>query len=159
VRLDQHHAGQVGGEELHRSADDSPAEVVKCPASGCLMKGSRHGGRPTMLPAFLLGLLVAHSTIADTSPAGSVVVVEGLQPIKWEAPAYPNEARRAGLSGEVVLRCSIGNKGKVSSLKILSGVSPLYEAAIYKVLEWQFDPAVTKGRTSPEATVTMRFQE
>jgi protein TonB len=111
-----------------------------------------------MLPELLLILPLVGSPVGAIAPSGSVVAIKGLQPTKWEAAVYPEEARRAGLSGEVVLECSIDEKGKVTAMKILTGVSPLYEAAIFAVMEWRFDPPDRKGHaTSSGTTVTLRF--
>jgi len=111
-----------------------------------------------MLPALLLNLALAQSPAADTHPSERLVVVQPPQRIKWVAAVYPDEARRAGLAGEVVLDCSIDAKGKVTSLKVRSGVSPLYEAAIYAVMEWEFTPARHRGKPIRfETTETIGF--
>jgi TonB family protein len=111
-----------------------------------------------MLPALLLNLALAQSPAADTHPSERLVVVQPPQRIKWVAAVYPDEARRAGLAGEVVLDCSIDAKGKVTSLKVRRGVSPLYEAAIYAVMEWEFTPALHRGKPIRfETTETIGF--
>ncbi len=111
-----------------------------------------------MLAALLLNLALVQSLAADVNSSEGVVDVKGPPRIKSVAAVYPEEARLAGLAGEVVLECAIGDKGKVTSLKILSGVSPLYEAAIDAVMEWQFERAVRGGKpASSKATVTVRF--
>jgi len=111
-----------------------------------------------MLPALLI-LALAQSPAAETNPGDHGEGFKGPRQVKSLTAVYPEEARRAGLSGEVVLEGSIDNKGKVTALKIQSGVSPLYEAAIFAVMEWQFDPAMRKGKpVSSEVTLTVRFE-
>jgi protein TonB len=111
-----------------------------------------------MLLALLLNLALFQSPAAEGNSSGSVVPVKGPQRVKSVAAVYPEEARRAGLSGDVVLECEIDAQGKVNSLKLLSGVSPLYEAAIDAVMEWEFEPAILRGQPiSSATTVTVRY--
>ena len=63
--------------------------------------------------------------------------------IKSERPDYPQEARKAGSEGTVVLRITVGTGGDVENVKIQesSGFSELDESAAQSVKTWQFDPA------------------
>ena len=63
--------------------------------------------------------------------------------IKSERPDYPQEARKAGSEGTVVLRITVGTGGDVENVKIQesSGFPELDESAAQSVKTWQFDPA------------------
>ena len=63
--------------------------------------------------------------------------------IKSERPDYPQEARKAGWEGTVVLRITIGTGGDVENVTIQesSGFPELDESAAQSVKTWQFDPA------------------
>ncbi len=63
--------------------------------------------------------------------------------VKSERPDYPQEARKAGSEGTVVLRITIGASGDVENVKIQesSGFPELDESAAQSVKTWQFDPA------------------
>ena len=63
--------------------------------------------------------------------------------VKSERPDYPQEARKAGSEGTVVLRITIGAGGDVENVKIQesSGFPELDESAAQSVKTWQFDPA------------------
>ncbi len=63
--------------------------------------------------------------------------------IKSERPDYPQEARKAGWEGTVVLRITIGSGGNVENVTIResSGFPALDESAAQSVKTWQFTPA------------------
>jgi protein TonB len=58
------------------------------------------------------------------------------------APLYPNQARRRGLEGTVVLEVLVGPDGRVKDLKLAqaSGHRLLDEAASDSVRSWAFEP-------------------
>ncbi len=63
--------------------------------------------------------------------------------VKSERPGYPQEARKQGWEGTVVLRITVGTGGDVEGVKIqeTSGYPELDESAVQSVKTWQFDPA------------------
>jgi protein TonB len=74
-------------------------------------------------------------------------------------PAYPELARRARVSGTVVLEALIDEEGNVSSAKVLSGHSLLVDAAVEAVKHWKYSPTVLNGEPVPIlATVTVVFR-
>ncbi len=59
---------------------------------------------------------------------------------------YPDEARRAGIEGQVVLSLRIDEQGNVVSAKVLSGPGyGLNEAALQAIRRFKFTPAVKGG--------------
>lgn len=66
-------------------------------------------------------------------------------------PVYPEPARRAGVSGTVVLEAIIGPDGRVRHVRVLQGLSHgLSEAAAEAVRRWQYRPA--RGGEGPVAS-------
>ena len=63
--------------------------------------------------------------------------------IKSERPDYPQEARKQGWEGTVVLRITVGTGGDVGNVNIQesSGFAELDESAAQSVKTWEFDPA------------------
>ena len=68
-------------------------------------------------------------------------------------PIYPEDAKREGIEGTVILEATIEETGLVSGVKILRSVPKLDQAAIDAVKQWQFEP-----QTVPKVmTMTVRF--
>ena len=57
-------------------------------------------------------------------------------------PGYTEEARRRGLSGDVVLEIVVGSDGRVGAVRIVQGLgSGLDQRAVDAVRQWRFAPA------------------
>jgi len=72
---------------------------------------------------------------------------------------YPNEARRAGVEGQVILSLKIDETGKVVGARVLSGPGyGLDEAALSAVRRFRFKPAIKNGEAvSTEIKYTYTF--
>jgi protein TonB len=84
----------------------------------------------------------------------------GPRPIEMPQPGYTEEAIRNNVTGSVVLRVVIDERGTVSVLEVLRSV-PELDAEAIRVVEsqWRFQPATRAGR--PVATLSelrVRFQ-
>jgi len=74
-------------------------------------------------------------------------------------PDYPEEARRQGVQGAVVLEVHIKPDGAVQELKLISGPSLLAQAATDAVRQWKFKPHVVNGhRVEMQTVVTLNFK-
>ena len=76
-------------------------------------------------------------------------------------PGYTEEARKAKLQGQVILRVLVGADGKAQRIKIVQGLGMgLDERAQEIIHKWQFSPARDAARraTSAWVTVETRFQ-
>ena len=79
--------------------------------------------------------------------------------IKVVEPAYPEEARKKGLEGTVILSLKTDATGHVQDVMILRSIPQLNQAAIDAVKQWVYEPLVLDGKPTPVVfTVTVRFQ-
>jgi protein TonB len=97
-------------------------------------------------------------------PEGPIRFVVGgniTEPVKISAPSplYPEAARRARITGAVILECTIDKAGRVNEVKILRGLPlGLTEAAVDAVKKWRFKPSTLNGKPVEVLYVlTVRF--
>jgi len=69
-------------------------------------------------------------------------------------PVYPEEAKRDGVEGSVVLAVVIEKSGEVSKATATEGPEPLRDAAVSAVRQWRFE---TSDVGPVNATITVRF--
>jgi len=73
-------------------------------------------------------------------------------------PVYPAEARRARITGTVVLNVMVDGTGKVTDAQAVSGPAELRQAAVDAVKQWQYRPITVNGMiASVIGTVTVTF--
>lgn len=100
----------------------------------------------------------ASSAEPDTSLSPLAPVAEGTLLYRVE-PEYPEEARRKGIEGAVVLGVHIGGDGAVQSVQLVSGSPELAPPSIDAVKQWRFQPRRVNGRPTPMQTrVTLNFK-
>lgn len=74
-------------------------------------------------------------------------------------PEYPEEARRQGIEGAVVLDVHIGGDGAVQNVQLVSGPAQLAQTSIAAVKQWRFQPRRVNGGATPMQTrVTLNFK-
>lgn len=99
--------------------------------------------------ALFAGLLTpASASDGDRDPAfGEYVYVEELPEALYKvAPTYPEDARRAGIDGTVLVQALIGKDGHVKDTRVTKSIPILDEAAVQAVRQWVFVPAKLKGK-------------
>jgi TonB family protein len=112
---------------------------------------------PGVLAATFLSLTLGQSPAESRSGEASRSAAP--RRVKVVEPSYPKEAARAGLAGDVVVECSIDADGRVRGVELVSGVSPLTDAAIEAVRKWRYEPALVEGVATPFVTkVTLSFR-
>lgn len=80
-------------------------------------------------------------------------------PIVQSGPVYPEVARRAKVSGSVLLDVQIDDQGKVVKATPVSGPAILQSAAIAAVAKWRYKPASINGvNVSSQSRVTIAFK-
>ena len=73
-------------------------------------------------------------------------------------PVYPLTARRARVSGVVLVEVEIDEQGHVSHPRVVRSVPLLDQAALDAVAIWQFEPATLRGRPGcVTMTLTVEF--
>lgn len=81
------------------------------------------------------------------------------QIVSKSEPVYPEEARRTGTQGLVVLDVLIGADGTVKHLQPASGNAMLAKSAMDAVQQWKFEPYRSSGRAvEVETSVAVEFR-
>ncbi|MGB2906138.1 MAG: M56 family metallopeptidase [Candidatus Aminicenantaceae bacterium] len=79
--------------------------------------------------------------------------------IRLIQPIYPDEARKAGIQGVVILEAKTDIYGRVKEVKVLRSIPALDQAAIEAVKQWVYEPMiVNKEPREVIFTTTVRFQ-
>lgn len=98
----------------------------------------------------------ASTASAGGSPSGSDLAGMLLQKV---LPVYPEQARRQGVQGQVVLKAVIGKDGAIAELRPVQGPQELTAAAIDAVQQWRFRPYELKGKpVEVETNIRLNFQ-
>jgi TonB family protein len=69
-----------------------------------------------------------------------------LRPVHSVRPAYPPDAKAAGVSGQVRLRAVVGRDGSVVKLDVVSGDAALAQSAVEAVRQWKYEPTTLGGQ-------------
>jgi len=78
--------------------------------------------------------------------------------LKSVDPVYPEEARKAGIEGTVVVEATTDERGRVQSVRVLKSIPMLDQAAIDAVKQWVYEPMVIDGEPKGITfTTTCRF--
>jgi len=98
----------------------------------------------------------------DEFEKGAVRAVGDVKPpklIKKVDPIYPEEARKEGISGVVILSVRSDEKGDIVAVKISKSAHELLsKAAVEAVKKWKYEPMLIKGKPMPIIfVVTMTF--
>lgn len=74
-------------------------------------------------------------------------------------PVYPPEAKKAGLTGSVVMHATISPEGTIQELHVVSGPKELAQAAVEAVKQWTYQPYLLNGTpVEVTTTITVNFQ-
>jgi TonB family protein len=83
---------------------------------------------------------------------GAVVAVGEIRPprlLKEVPPIYPKFARLERVEGTVVLGVRTDAKGRVTEVKVLKSIPLLDQAAVDAVMQWVYEPFLSKGKPIP----------
>lgn len=93
----------------------------------------------SLVVALLLACGVATPAFAQTKTEPPV-------PVRTVPPEYPDELRREGVSGLVMVKCSIDQQGNVVETEVEKSSNPAFEKpAVAAVKKWKFKPAKQDG--------------
>ena len=98
--------------------------------------------------------------LADVAVGGSgrngprvsaLAELDAIPRARWQsAPLYPPEARREGLSGEVLVEFTVDAAGSVVEARAVRSSHPVFEdSALRAVMKWTFEPGRQNGRIVP----------
>jgi protein TonB len=98
---------------------------------------------PTVKSVFTALILAA---AALTNPVFAQTKSEPPVPVRTVPPDYPNELRREGVSGLVMVKCSIDEQGNVIETEIEKSSNVAFEKpAVAALKKWKFKPAKQDG--------------
>jgi TonB family protein len=107
-----------------------------------------------MMPA---SIIAANTPTPELSPRQSQGVIEG-KLVKKVLPRYPEMARRAGVSGDVLISATIGTDGALHNLRVVSGSPLLREEALTAARQWRYSPYKLGGKpVETETRITVGF--
>lgn len=73
-------------------------------------------------------------------------------------PVYPVDAKKAKITGSVVLTAIIGRDGEVENLRVVSGPSALQQSALDAVRQWHYKPFLLNGNpVEVETTINIVY--
>jgi periplasmic protein TonB len=93
------------------------------------------------------------------TPAVAQTKSEPPVPVRTVAPDYPDELRREGVSGLVMVKCSIDETGNVTETLVEKSSNAAFEKpAIAAVKKWKFKPAKQDGTPVPiKVSIPIKF--
>jgi len=109
-----------------------------------------------------LGVGLATNSKQPAAPNLPSPVGGDLKPAKLissVAPVYPSRAKTQHVSGDVRVDALIDTTGRVTTMKVVSGPTPLQQAAMDALRQWKYQPAMLDGKAVPaHLTVTLQFR-
>ena len=117
-----------------------------------------------VLPVFLQlqPALKGYGDSPQPSPISRLHMSEGASAkflLKKVEPEYPQEAKVAGVEGDVVFRIVIGSDGRIEEIHLRRGIPVLIEAAAKALSKWQYGPCMFDGNAVEiETLATIRFR-
>jgi TonB family protein len=100
----------------------------------------------------------AKQTEAETPPIHVEGKVQSKLIICQKLPAYPPEARQAGIQGKVLIHAVIGKDGLIREAEVTQGVHILAEPALAAVKHWIYKPTLLNGNpVEVDTTITVVF--
>lgn len=79
------------------------------------------------------------------------------KPISKALPIYPAQARKQGVSGDVIMDVTLKDDGAVDQVDVIDGNSLLSESAISAVKQWRYQPLMVKGKPVLKFVVVISF--
>jgi TonB family protein len=84
--------------------------------------------------------------------------LRGIRKTRHVEPVYPDEARRRGIHGVVIIEVVVNRRGGVHDARVLRSIPLLDEPALEAVRQWEFTPGIYNGEPWPfVTTVTVNF--
>jgi protein TonB len=106
-----------------------------------------------------LTLIVLATALVSTVPMRADGALTPPVPVRTVAPDYPNEMRRDGVTGLVMVTCLIDEQGNVAETTVAKASNEAFaNPAITAVKKWKFKPAQRDGAIVPiKVTIPIKF--
>ncbi len=98
------------------------------------------------------GLAFGQSVSVSEKPVQKSGAEQNAKIVKKVRPAYPAEAKAAGIQGTVRMEVVIAKDGTAKDITVMSGPKELSPGAVEAVRQWQWQPTNVDG--SPVEVVT-----
>jgi len=165
----------AGDAHARKSADDEQPDSTPEPAP-LMVKGGNMSKRPKVADApapSMIGMAGPDTTappanlVPSSAPSlrptlSTLHVSQGVSTgllIKKVAPAYPSNALRMRVEGDVELVATISKEGSISNVKVISGDAQLTRAAVDAVKQWKYKPYLLNGEpVEIQTQVTIKFK-
>ena len=98
----------------------------------------------------------AQELVKGVAPSEPVSVRGNVTPAKliYEVvPKYPKDAKKAGVSGRLVLKAVITKDGWVKDLQYVSGPDVFLDSAMKAVKKWRYEPTLFDGNPIEVKTI------
>ena len=100
----------------------------------------------------------AEAADEKSAPIYAIGDIKGPKLITKVEPVYPEEAKKNGIKGVVIIEATTNDEGDVIDTNILRSVPGLDQAAIDALKQWKYEPMIISGKPKGFVfTVTMRF--
>jgi len=87
-----------------------------------------------------------------------VPVDQQAEPLVQLEPMYPDDAKRAGIEGTIIVQALVVEDGGVVECRAVPSIPALEDAAVACVRQWRFKPAMKDGKpVAVWVTVPVRF--
>ena len=87
-----------------------------------------------------------------------VPVDQQAEPLVQLEPMYPDDAKRAGIEGTIIVQALVVEDGGVAECRAVPSIPALEDAAVACVRQWRFKPAMKDGKpVAVWVTVPVRF--
>jgi protein TonB len=93
-----------------------------------------------------LPFVLSFFCVSLSAPVALAQIKEPPVPVRTVPPTYPDELRREGVSGLVMVKCTIDENGNVTEPTVEKSSNAAFEApAIAALKKWKFKPAKQDG--------------
>jgi len=135
------------------------AEPVAAPALDAGATTDNSSGNA--LPGIISSSSMAAPAAPEIHPDGPVVTggkVAEPRLISKVLPVYPQNAKQAGIGGDVVIKTTIDQKGNVVDMHVVSGPLMLRQSALDALRRWRYEPSKLDGQPiAVQMLVTIKF--
>jgi periplasmic protein TonB len=106
-------------------------------------------------PKILLALVLGVSAV----PTMVLAARENPVPVRTVAPEYPRELKSQGVSGLVMVKCTIDEQGNVAETEISKSSNESFDKfALAALKKWKFKPARQDGAAiTVQVTIPIKF--